>query len=160
MPSAISHQRSAMTRAALLAAVVAFAVSATIAASGAQREDWHGVLDQHPSIQYRTHDVSDRIAGLQQALADGSRTLARDGRTGYLRGLLDALDLPVESQLLLFSKTGVQRAFTSPHNPRALYFNKSVVVGYIPGAPLIEIASHDPQQGIVFYTLDQSASAP
>jgi hypothetical protein len=54
----------------------------------------------------------------------------------------------------------VQRAFTSPRNPRAIYFDQSVAVGYVPGAPLIEIAAHDPQQGVVFYTLDQAASAP
>jgi hypothetical protein len=68
--------------------------------------------------------------------------------------------VPKASQLLVFSKTGVQSAFTSPRHPRAIYFDQSVAVGYVPGAPLIEIAAHDPQQGVVFYTLDQSAAAP
>jgi hypothetical protein len=63
-------------------------------------------------------------------------------------------------QLLVFSKTGVQRAYTSPRNPRALFYNESVVVGYVPGAPLIEIASLDPQQAMIFYTVDQAAPAP
>src|SRR5204862_6401096 len=67
---------------------------------------------------------------------------------------------PLESQLLLLSKTGVQSAYTSPRNPRALYFDESVAVGYVPNAPVIEIAVHDPQQGVVFYTLDQSAATP
>ena len=71
-----------------------------------------------------------------------------------------ALGVPRASQLLVFSKTGVQRDFTSPRNPRAIYFDQSVAVGYVPGAPLIEIAAHDPQQGVVFYTLDQAAAAP
>ena len=62
--------------------------------------------------------------------------------------------------MLVFSKTGVQRAYTSPNNPRALYFDESVVVGYVPGAPVIEMAAHDPQQGVVFYTLDQNAATP
>jgi hypothetical protein len=74
--------------------------------------------------------------------------------------VLDALGVPVESQLLVFSKTGVQRAYTSPHNPRALFYNEAVVVGYVPGAPLIEIASVDPQQATIFYTVDQAAPAP
>ena len=26
-----------------------------------------------------------------------------------------------------------------------------MIVGYIPGAPLLEIASHDPRQGVIFY---------
>ena len=68
---------------------------------------------------------------------------------------MKALDIPIESQLLVFSKTGLQREYTGPANPRALYFSGSVVVGYIPGAPALEIAAHDPQQGVMFYTLDQ-----
>jgi hypothetical protein len=73
-----------------------------------------------------------------------------------LRATLRALDIAPESQLLVFSKTGVQRADTSPLNPRALYFDDSVVVGYIPGARFIEIAAHDRELGVVFYTIDQT----
>ena len=63
--------------------------------------------------------------------------------------------MPVESQILLFSKTGIQHPFTNPENPRALYFNDRVIVGYIPGAPMLETASHDPRQGVIFQTLPQ-----
>src|SRR4051794_13511570 len=91
-----------------------------------------GVLDQHPAIQYATRPPTDRVAMLNRALADGSQSLRRDARTGYLVGALDALGVPAESQLLVFSKTGVQRDYVSPHNPRALFFDESVVVGYIP----------------------------
>jgi hypothetical protein len=54
----------------------------------------------------------------------------------------------------------VQRAHTNPHTPRALYFDESVVVGYVPDAPQIEVAAHDPRQGVVFYTIDQTAATP
>jgi hypothetical protein len=128
--------------------------------ASARQEEWHGVLDEHPSIQYATRPATDRVAALNQKLADGSRSLRRTDRTGYLESVLDALGVPQESQLLVFSKTGVQRAYTSPRTPRALYFNDSVVVGYIPGAPAIELAAHDPQQGVVFYTLDQNSARP
>src|SRR5262249_4913233 len=37
---------------------------------------------------------------------------------------------------------------------------ESVVVGYIPRAPVIEVAAHDPQQGVVFYVLSQTAPMP
>lgn len=100
---------------------------------------------------------TDRVAALNLALSAGSVSLARDERMGYLRSVLSALDVPEESQLLVFSKTGAQRAHTSPKNPRALYFNQSVAVGYVPGAPSLELAAHDPQRGLVFYTLDQAA---
>jgi len=104
--------------------------------------------------------ATDRVARLNHALAQHERALTRDPSTGYLLSVLDALGVPVESQLLVFSKTGVQRAYTGPRNPRALFFDQSVVVGYAPGAPMLEIAAHDPQQGVVFYTLDQAAGAP
>jgi hypothetical protein len=129
-------------------------------ASGQKPSGWAGVLDDHPVIQYAVRPTTDRVAKLGEALARTGRAFERDPRTGYLLPILDALDIPVESQLLVFSRTGVQGAYTSPRNPRALYFDDSVVVGYIPGAPVIEIAAHDPQQGVIFYTVDQSAAAP
>jgi hypothetical protein len=100
------------------------------------------------------------VKKLGEELARGEHALQSDSRTGYLRSLLDALNLSPDSQLLVFSKTGVQSAFSGPQHPRALYFDESVVVGYIPGAPLIEIATHDPQQGVVFYTINQRAEKP
>jgi hypothetical protein len=124
------------------------------------QERWTGVLDEHPAIQYAVQPTTDRIAKLNQALMHEGQSLERDPRTGYLLPLLAALGVPVESQVLVFSKTGVQRAYTSPQNPRALFFDESVVVGYIPGAPLLELAAHDPQQGVVFYTLEQAAAPP
>jgi hypothetical protein len=142
------------------AAFVFAAAAIATAAIAAAQESWHGVLHEHPAIQYLTRPTTDRVGALARAIGDGARTLQRDPRTGYLRPILDALGVAVESQLLVFSRTGVQRAHTSPHTPRALFFNRSVVVGYIPGAPMIEIASHDPQQGVVFYTVDQGASRP
>jgi len=141
------------------AAVVVACVTGVLTA-GQVRDEWKGVLDEHPAIQYATRPTTDRVAKLEEALAGNTRALQRDERTGYLRSLLKALDLSPDSQLLVFSKTGVQSAYTSPRNPRALYFDESVVVGYVPGAPVIEMAAHDPQQGVVFYALDQNAAAP
>jgi hypothetical protein len=129
------------------------------ATAAGQIQEWAGVLDEHPRIQYATRRPTDRVAKLIDAIAHG-RPLARDAQTGYLRPLLEALDVPVESQLLVFSKTGVQRAYTNPHTPRALYYNESVAVGYVPDAPVVEIASHDPHQGVIFYTLDQHTEPP
>ena len=142
------------------AAALVMAVATRALTSGQIREASTGVLDEHPSIQYAFRPTTDRVAKLSRALMQNGRALRRESRTGYLRSLLDSLGLSVDSQLLVFSKTGVQSAFTSPHNPRALFFDESVVVGYVPGAPAIEIAAHDPQQGVMFYTLDQSATAP
>jgi len=117
-------------------------------------------LDEHPQIQYARRVTTDRIAQLNAALTEGRQSLQSDTRTGYLLPVLHALGISPDSQLLVFSKTGVQRAYTSPRTPRALYFDESVVVGYVPGAPFIELASHDRLHGVVFYTLDQAADAP
>ncbi len=73
-------------------------------------------LHEHPAIRYATAPTTDRVAALSRAIDAGERTLVRDPRTGYLRALLDALGVAPESQLLVFSKTGVQRAYTSPRS--------------------------------------------
>ena len=114
------------------------------------REAFAGVLDEHPAIQYATRPASDRVAVLNQAIARGSTTLTYREPAGYLLSLLEGLEISPESQLLVFSKTGLQRTHTGPLNPRALYFNDSVVVGYIPGARFLEIAAHEPDQGVHF----------
>ena len=145
-------------RVAMALAVAAFAASLSVRASGRQPAPYPGVLDEHPAIQYDTRPTRDPVARLNEALRGGGRTLRHDDGTGYLRSVLEALAVPAESQVLVFSKSGIQRAFTSPENPRALYYNPAVVVGYIPGAPMLEIAAQDPQQGTIFYTLDQGAT--
>jgi len=86
--------------------------------------------------------------------------LSHDARTGYLRALLDALNISADSQLLVFSRTGVQHAYTGPRTPRALYFDESIAVGYVPGAPQIEIIARDPVEGLAFYTIDQNTAVP
>jgi len=43
----------------------------------------------------------------------------------------------------------------SEQNPRALYFNDRLALGWVRGGDLLEVAAYDETQGIVFYTLDQ-----
>jgi hypothetical protein len=117
------------------------------------------VLDEHPAIQYSTAPTDDAVARLIRDVDKGARSLAYRERGGYLDSVLEALAIAPESQLLLFSKTGLQRALTGPRNPRALYFNDAVVVGYIAGAQYLELASHDPRQGVIFYTIEQTSSS-
>ena len=130
-----------------------------LSTAGAARQSapFPGVLDEHPAIQYASRPTRDRVAALNQKISQSGLALQFDQRHGYLRSVLDALDVPTQSQVLVFSKTGIQRAVTGPRSPRALYFDESVVVGYIPGARWLEIAAQDPEQGVVFYTLEQSS---
>ena len=88
----------------------------------------------------------------------GRGGLTHDPARGWLPSLLEALDVPVSSQTLVFSRTSFQGSRIGPDRPRALYFGDDVYVGWVPGAPLLEIASIDPRLGPVFYVLDQAAS--
>jgi hypothetical protein len=91
---------------------------------------------------------------LERKIQRGELVLPQDPQFGVLPGLLKELNVPVESQVLVFSKTSLQIHKISPSNPRALYFNDSVYVGYVPGSSILEIAANDPDLGAVFYTLD------
>lgn len=118
-------------------------------------------LRNHPAIAYQTRTPDDPVARLDARLARGEASLTFDPRNGYLRSVLDRLEVPAESQLLVYSKTSFQASRIGPSNPRALYFNDTVSVGWVRGGDVLEFASHDPSQGTIFYTLEQRAgSAP
>src|SRR5215207_8377544 len=114
-----------------LGVALAIWVLAMVVAPGQSRTPYTGTLDQHAAIDYRGGVLNDDVTALARAIKDGKTTLAFDGQQGFLRSLLERLNVPVESQLLVFSKTGLQNAHTSPDIPRALYFNDRVIVGYI-----------------------------
>ena len=135
-------------------------LAAVIAAYAFADLDGSYVLPQdHTAIRYNTAAVTDRVAGLQQQLRDGKARLGFDDRHGYLEAVLKALNVPVSSQVLVYSKTSFQAPRISPRMARALYFTDDVYVGWVPGGDVVEIASLDPRQGVVFYTMDQEAAA-
>ena len=141
-------------------AVVVVAIGAAAAASMDQLAEHPSIgAVTHPAIGYHTQPTHDPVAELIRHLDDGTARVDFDEQTGYLKPVLDALHVPVESQMLVMSKTGVQALYTEPANPRAIFFNDAVTVGYIRGAPLLELAVQDPQQGVVFYTIDQKPQA-
>lgn len=110
-----------------------------------------------PAVSARadTGVTRDPIARLQARLDAGAVTLAHDSVLGYLPALLKALDIPVSSQVLVFSRTSLQTDRITPWSPRALYFNDDVYVGYVQESPFLEIGAVDPVKGGVFYTLPQ-----
>jgi hypothetical protein len=146
-----------MSRAGFLAT---FAVCAGAWAAGvfAQRTDAFVAPRDHPAIDYSKGPVTDRVADLNRRIQDGTIRLKFDGRGGYLRSVLDALKVPVESQVALFSQNSSQADLISMKNPRALFFNDAVSVGFVRGGTVLEIAADDPHQGVIFYTLDQAAA--
>lgn len=136
----------------------AASVFATLLAA-ANAEDFQGSdhpleYDREP-INYSTAIPIDPVSTLQAKITSGDVKLQWDEKFGYLPALLDAFHIPRSSQMLVFSKTSLQRKLISPENPRALYFNDDVYIGYVPGAPVVEISSVDSKLGGTFYFIEQ-----
>jgi len=132
---------------------LAFVVMATIGSAADENE--------RPPIEYSRSTPDNCVSKLQSRMERGDLQLEYSKQLGYLPSLLKALDVPVESQLLVFSKTSLQRHRISPRTPRAIYFNDDVYIGYCRSGDMLEVSAVDPQLGAVFYTLDQKkADAP
>src|SRR5262245_10939013 len=102
-----------------------------------------------------TPPLGDVAGDLQRRIESGEINLEFDPEHGYLPSLLDHLKIPVSSQVLVFTKSSLQRDLVSPATPRAIYFNDEAYVGAVQGGSTLEIASVDSQSGPVFYTLPQ-----
>lgn len=118
-----------------------------------------GDLDA-PPINYSKAKANNAITQLEAKLKDKSVAAKPDDEFGYLKAVLTALDVPMSSQVLVFSKTSLQRNRISPKTPRAIYFNDDVSVGFCRGGDVGEVTVSDPKLGTVYYTFDQDTSAP
>lgn len=104
--------------------------------------------------QDRQAQAPDPIAALAADLAAGKQTLRFYGPDkGYAPSLLQRLGVAEDSQVLVFSKTSFQAEFVDPASPRAIYFNDSLAIATIPGAPLIEMWAIGRDGRLRFYTL-------
>jgi hypothetical protein len=121
------------------------------AASGSAHAQGQPDYEQ-PPVSYSASTPTDALARLQKRIASGELAFAGSDQR-VLQTLLDALHVPVESQILVFSKTSLQRGRIRPERPRALYFSDSAYVGWVPGG-LIEVITIDPQLGPVFYSFE------
>lgn len=116
-------------------------------------------LYESPAIGYDNAGKNDAVARLQQRLDRGEVKLEYSEVDGYLSSVLKLLNVPVSSQGLVFSKTSFQLFRISPKNPRAIYFNDNVYVGYVRGGDFVELSTADPKLGGVFYMLEQTKIA-
>ena len=140
--------------------VLAAAALASLVTAASARQAGDDPLDlDHPAIGYRTAPRTDRVDELNRRLQAGQAQLRFEDRGGYLRSLLDALDIPVESQIAVFSTTSLQGSRISQRTPRTIFFNDSIAVGWMQGG-FIEVAAQDPRQGVAFYALPQSHTGP
>jgi hypothetical protein len=117
----------------------------------AEREPWQDF--KAPPHNYWSRPVKDRFSLLKEGLSSGAIPLDTGSEKGFVVSLLAALQVPVSSQMLVFSATSLQLPKISLRNPRALYFTDDLYVGWVPGGQ-IEIVSIDPDLGGVFYIMD------
>ena len=141
----------------LVTVLVVSAAAAFLRAQGGPLSTTFTNWTDHPAIAYRSAPPADPVSQLNQALQGGRIQLAADGPSGYLQSLLKALNVPVESQIVVFSRDSVQLARITMANPRALYFNDSVAVGWVRGG-FVELASQDPRNGVIFYAIEPGSS--
>jgi hypothetical protein len=111
-------------------------------------------IEREP-IRYSAASPRNAVATLAERLAKGTAKLDYETGRGYLRSLLRALDVPESSQVLVFSKTSLQRERISPRTPRAIYFNDDVLVGFCNRGAVMEISVADDAIGTAFYTINQ-----
>ena len=143
----------------LAAAICLYVLGGLSAPIVAQRAGAFRGSTEDPAIKYSSTPLNNAVVEANRKIQDGSLRLSFEGRSGFLRSALDALQIPVDSQLLVFSRASLQGKLINERNPRALFFNDRVALGWVRGGEIIEVAAHDESAGVVFYTLDQRDAA-
>ena len=101
--------------------------------------------------QYYTKHTDDSFQKVSEFLTQkNTNELQFDSEKESLRNLLSDLNISIHSQALVFSNTSLQLSRISQNNPRAIFFNDNLYVGYVPGG-FIEIIGIDPRIGAIPY---------
>ena len=111
-------------------------------------------------VDYLGSATDDAISRLDRQLEAGAVQLESTGPHGRLLPLLELLEIPLSSQVLVFSKTSVSRKLISPATPRAIYFNETTYVAAVPGSGVLEVSAVDPAKGANFYVLPRDPQTP
>ena len=120
---------------------------------------WGRPSYEQAPIDYSNHQASDevyRYFSQTQNLEGWSDEEA----SGYLTDFLAAFDIPIESQVLVFSKTSLQASRIGPANPRAIYFNDDLYIAWVSGGKMLEITAPSSHVGTNFYSLDRVGGLP
>jgi len=120
---------------------------------------WANEAYQMKPIDYDNSEAVDVISAYFKE-ASHLKTWEGPGRTDYLYSFLEAFDIPVESQVLVFSKTSLQASRISPRTPRAIYFNDEIYVAWVPNGNRLEVSVPSPRTGTNFYTIRDDQGRP
>jgi hypothetical protein len=135
----------------LLIALAWLAAAMMVLPSHAQEAE---IYEQEP-FNYSVAAPHDGVDLLQKQIASGELKLGFTDRQA-IEALLLRLQIPIDTQLLVFSRTSFQRERINPDRPRAIYFNDNCYVGWVPGG-LIELTTIDPVLGPMFYSFNPAA---
>lgn len=126
-----------------------------VTALDAQRAGAFMGSPEDPAIRYSKAPLNNVVEEANKRIQAGAVPLTFDGRGGFLRSALEALQIPVDSQLLVFTGDSLQGRLINEQSPRAIYFNDRVTIGWVRDGEFIEVAAHDESAGVAFYTLEQ-----
>lgn len=130
---------------------------ATLHASAQNDDADHFLGAEYVAVGYTGQALHNPVAQLEARIAAGDVQLQFHEDRLHLDSLLEALDIDPSSQVLVYSRTSLQGRLISTATPRAIYFNDTTYVGWIPGTTMLEIATTDAALGTLFYTLRGSA---
>ena len=108
---------------------------------------------EYAPISYSDTAPKDAAQTLERRLLAGKVKIDRRDAWSVLHGVMKEFGIPVESQVMVFSKTSKQNDRISPQTPRVVYFGDNAYVGYCLGGA-IEVSTIDPVLGPIFYLLD------
>ena len=108
---------------------------------------------------YWTSPSQDAIAQMIERMDSGAFKPDRSSERACLESFLKELNIAPSTQLLVYSATSLQSGLIRPDNPRALFFNDEVYVGYVPGGKM-EVVAIDPALGPVFYITENRFNDP
>ena len=102
---------------------------------------------------YFSRELRDDCTLLDRELQAGRKKLDLSTNRVMLDSVLQAMNISPATQVLVFSKTSLQRDRITPATPRAIYFDDENYVGWVPGG-VMELTGMDPEAGAVFYFLN------
>ena len=108
-----------------------------------------------PAIQYSTAPQRNLVDDLNRRLQDGSARLTFEGGADICARHSTRCNLPIDSQMLVYSQGSLQGRLVGESNPRAIFFGDRIALAWVRDGELLEAAAHDERSGIVFYTLEQ-----
>src|SRR5262245_786816 len=95
-------------RSGLVKALAVILASATLTSVLAQSPLAFLASLDHPAIAYSTAPVTDPVSKLNRAMSDGTVRLTAAGESRYLSSVLQALSIPVESQVAVYSASSFE----------------------------------------------------